>query len=241
MADNSHLLFILMSNRVFKRIVISGSREETQIIVSDIDLNFNVKFQRMFSLLKKNQWSSLVLNEIGIIALEAGQKSNELLATRFSTQSEMMSFHKFLGFADDRKLATLKKGRNYDRENNCSVLSVGEIPWIDKHIFEIVESNKSYFLVTQHTAEKHIDMMRIDTQRTILQDVKIIGNVYIAVKLMYTNQYLLYKQSDQTFYGISDSSKLTNLTAVCNGEQYFLSQPSVKTYPMRLVKITEAG
>ena len=84
-------------------------------------------------------------------------------------------------------------------------------------------------------------MMRIDTQRTILQDVKIIGNVYIAVKLMYTNQYLLYKQSDQTFYGISDSSRLTNLTAVCNGEQYFISQPSVKTDPMRLVKITEAG
>jgi hypothetical protein len=103
------LLFLLESNKRFKRIHISGSKEETKYQVDlTIDLNFHPGFEKMFHLLRQNKWSSMMMNEVGIIALEAGQSKESLIATTLSTRSDLTHKHEFFGFNDDRKHSMLK-------------------------------------------------------------------------------------------------------------------------------------
>lgn len=105
-----------------------------------------------------------MMNELGIIALETGEAKESLIATTLSTRSDLTNKHEFFGFDDDCKHKNKKKGRDSAIKTSSSVLSVGEISWIDKHMFEVKEANRNYFLITQHTCSKRIDLVRIDIE-----------------------------------------------------------------------------
>ena len=89
-----------------------------------------------------------MMNEVGIIALEAGQSKESLIATTLSTRSDLTHKHEFFGFNDDRKHSMKKQNRKQVSKSSSSVLSVGEISWIDKHMFEVKEATRNYFLIT---------------------------------------------------------------------------------------------
>jgi hypothetical protein len=50
----------------------------------------------------------MMLNEIGIIALEVGGETEPLIAMTLSTRSDLTHKHEFLGFEDDKKHKMLK-------------------------------------------------------------------------------------------------------------------------------------
>lgn len=81
----------------------------------------------------------------------------------------------------------LKQGSKLITKSTSSVLSVSEISWIDKHIFEVTEASKNYFMVTQHICSKIIDMGRIDTEQTIMEEMVLLANSFIGIKLRLTN------------------------------------------------------
>lgn len=77
-----------------------------------IDLSFNPGFENVFQLLGQNKWNQMMLNEIGIIALEVGGETEPLIATTLSTRSDLIHKHEFLGFEDDKKHKMLKRNRD---------------------------------------------------------------------------------------------------------------------------------
>lgn len=98
------MIFILESSKRFKRILISGTKEQMEVSITlTIDLSQNTGFDSVFELLNQNKFSSMIMNENGIIALEAGNEVNQLIATTMSTRSDLNLQHTFLGFDDDRK------------------------------------------------------------------------------------------------------------------------------------------
>ena len=70
-SDNTHLLYILESTQVFKRIHIIGSKDQVKVNVDMIiDLNYHPGAKKMFNFLSTVKWNSLVLNESAVITLE---------------------------------------------------------------------------------------------------------------------------------------------------------------------------
>lgn len=108
--------------------------------------------------------------------------------------------------------------KNY-KSNYSNVLSVSEISWIDKHLFEVEEAQLNYFLLTQHSTSKHIDLARIDTKSTDLTDIVLLGNRMIGVKFIYTNQYVIMDQKDFTMLDkVLKYTKLRMITSCEEGE-----------------------
>lgn len=85
--DEPHYLFILETSNKFKRILISGTIDvpnyTTDLV---IDLSFHKEFKHMIDLLQKNYWSSLIMSEEGVLALEKLNKTT-LISTLMSTQT----------------------------------------------------------------------------------------------------------------------------------------------------------
>lgn len=107
-------------------------------------------------------------------------------------------------------------------KSSSSVLSVGEISWIDKHMFEVKEATRNYFLITQHTCAKRIDLVRIDIEQVLLEEVILLGNCLVGIKLKMTNAYMCFSQKDFTFVKHLEFLKIQPLTAVREGEQFFI-------------------
>ena len=103
---------MLDSEKKMRRFLISGSQEDTDI-VTDLTLNLSNVFgiQKIINLLQTTYWNKVLLNENGVVALQAGKKANELVCTVMSTKSNLQSKHEYLGFADDKKYTLMKQGR----------------------------------------------------------------------------------------------------------------------------------
>ena len=61
-------------------------------------------------------------------------------------------------------------------------------------------------------------MMRIDTKATYLDDMILLANEFVAIKFLYTDQYLSYKQVDFTFHKALAYTNMKTLTPVENGD-----------------------
>ena len=66
-------------------------------------------------------------------------------------------------------------------------------------MFEVKEATKNYFLITQHTCAKRIDLVRIDIEQALLDEIVLLGNELIGLKLKMTNAYMIFSQRDFTF------------------------------------------
>lgn len=66
-------------------------------------------------------------------------------------------------------------------------------------MFEVKEATKNYFLITQHTCAKRIDLVRIDIELALLDEIVLLGNELIGLKLKMTNAYMIFSQRDFTF------------------------------------------
>lgn len=131
--------------------------------------------------------------------------------------------------------------KNY-KSNYSNVLSVSEISWIDKHLFEVEEAQLNYFLLTQHSTSKHIDLARIDTKSTDLKDIVLLGNRMIGVKFIYTNQYVIMDQKDFTMLDkVLKYTKLRMITSCEEGEQYFLADKKEHPKPFGVIKVAADG
>jgi hypothetical protein len=48
-------------------------------------------------------------------------------------------------------------------------------------MYEVKEGKNSYFMITNHFGIKKMDMMRIDTELTFKDDLKILANNFIGI------------------------------------------------------------
>jgi hypothetical protein len=100
----------------------------------------------------------------------------------------MQKKHEFFDFKDDMKL-NRKQLKLPDRNFESNVLSLSDIPWIGKHVYEVEEGGFSYLLIQDEFFTSSISLMRYDTQKALMEDQVLIGNDAIGIKLRYTNQY----------------------------------------------------
>ena len=88
------------------------------------------------------------------------------------------------------------------------------MPWIGKHVYEVEEAGFSYFLMHNEFFSRKIKLMRYDIDRVLNEDLILIGNSAIGIKLRHTNQYLIFSQSDQRYMGTHNFTKLEPISTV---------------------------
>jgi hypothetical protein len=98
----------------------------------------------------------------------------------------MQKEHEFLEFKDDKTYSRKRLGKPA-RKYQKKVLSLWNVPWIGKHVYEVEEAGFSYFLMHNEFFTRKIKLMRYDTDRELNEDLVLIGNSAIGIKLKYTN------------------------------------------------------
>lgn len=201
--DDFHYLFLIEANNKFKRILCTGDQESNHFTCDlNIDFSFHPGLTDLLLKSQQQRWLSLMLSENSIVSLRLPNgDSSAMISTLYSTHSKLEKNFEYLEFKQERIMSSLRKQSdlNWNQEKINAVLSVNEVSWMDKLFYEVVEGHSSYFYTCQHTSSRTIDMMRIDTKATMLEDMVLIGNTMIGIKIKFTNQYLIYSQSEFNF------------------------------------------
>jgi hypothetical protein len=126
-------------------------------------------------------WNRFILREGNIITLvnHPDQEKGMMLCAS-SCKSELSINLEPLCFDHDRKQVILKQGRQF-KKGHYSVVSLQQVPWMGKNIFEIHESKNYFFLIKNQLSSRRIDVMRLDTEQSQRQSQLLIGNSYIAI------------------------------------------------------------
>lgn len=103
----------------------------------------------------------------------------------------MQKEHEFFEFKDDKTFARRRLGKQ-PKAYEKKVLSLFNVPWIGRHIYEVEEAGYSYFLIHNEFFTRKIKLMRYDTEKALIEDQVLIGNVAVGVKLKHTNQYIFF-------------------------------------------------
>ena len=103
----------------------------------------------------------------------------------------MSKEHEFYQFKDDMNYTRERFGLPR-REFDNKVLSLFDVPWIGKHVYEVEEGGFSYLLIQDEFFTSSINLMRFDTEKALIEDQVLIGNDAIAIKMKNTNQYIFF-------------------------------------------------
>lgn len=104
----------------------------------------------------------------------------------------MQKEHEFLEFKDDRIYQKRRLGKNLSSYES-KVLSIWNVPWIGKHVYEVEEAGFSYFLMHNEFFSRKIKLMRYDIDKALIDDLILIGNSAIGVLIKHTNQYIFFR------------------------------------------------
>ncbi len=72
------------------------------------------------------------------------------------------------------------------------MLSIWNVPWIGKHLYEVEEAGFSYFLLHNSFFTRKIEVMRYDMDRVLNEEQVLIGNSSVAIKIKNVSQYLFF-------------------------------------------------
>jgi len=98
----------------------------------------------------------------------------------------MQNSHDFLEIMDDKTYERKRLGKPVKKYEK-KVLSIWNVPWIGKHVYEVEEAGLSYFLMHNEFFSRKIKLMRYDTDRALNEDLVLIGNSAIGIRLTHTN------------------------------------------------------
>ena len=162
-------------------------RTELKVTVKK-NLSNQPGIRRMFNKAEQTSWEGAILHEQGINALLINQGKNQaqINAVFYRIYGDMQKEHEFLNFQDDRNYEKKRLGKRPKQYEN-KVLSIWNVPWIGKHVYEVEEAGLNYFLLHNEFFSRKIKLMRYDIDKALIEGLILIGNSAVAMLLKHTN------------------------------------------------------